>query len=430
MKRLTAVMLVLMLLLGTAALAEPDSVRFRFEVDDPKLYQFQSYDEAAIDATGLRLSFSALSDGKDTLGLIAGGFAGEDLDMTVIRTRVQLDPDSLLLTADGLSSVYAMYGYPGSGQTIAEAAQKLSDIAEAVHTGGLSAGKRGELLREAALNGFVKPFSTGETGTDGGVMHTFSFEGSLSDLLKGIDSEALSAMTAGIDADLLERVRLAVNGTCVLGADGSSLTLDADGTFSRGSEIPFHMTAILNGADISVDASLAGNGKEAVLQLSSHVDPENYRMNESFLVEVPGSDGEPARMALTCTRDDSSEGYLYLDLDASYQDAVLGLTLDGIRTAEDGGYGFAGDLLADLKAEGLSASAGGRFRMNIAGADSADWMMDAGKAIDIANMSSGQTTMLTFGLTGVAANAIAVIRNHVPSLAPYADRFVSVLMGR
>lgn len=454
MKKLLAMLLVLMLALPCAALAEP-STAYTIAFKNPVL----TMTGESLDMTGLDLELSALVSDVGQFAVTALVNVGPNFENNALSAQAQLDANGLTFTADGMSNVYSfdltqftngfdvttllpmlpIYSLLKQPIEMDAAAIDMSVSArfaaiselfgQYAANGAISIDRtQGELLINQLLTSIETAASSMDvegiaelremrpafdmTGSLTGSDQSYTLAGE-GQLYAGESDEALRYdITLTDSAEAFDGV---INLYEPEGSEVVTITIDSDSTAADNGRTAVNTSAVLTMTDTE-DASV----NEELMTITYTATPEagSPKMEYVAAMDLPTEDTNVTLAVSTGTNGDDI-GFaidLFANADGSSGNGFLYYT--GAKTVDELGTAFDGHFSIGADIDGESAKFETDLLLRDTAMDTADWAYDSTGAIDVEKMDETQSTTAMMGLMGIAGTALGLISQHVPGLAP------------
>lgn len=474
MKKLLALLMVLMLALPMTALAD-DSTQYFFSIMDPILYQ---NDEIALDMSGLNLELSAMLTDSDLFALIFSIFVGENYETSALSAQLQLDDSELIGYINGMSNAYKLDIASLYGDDTAML-PSVSDFRETFESIDLSALNidLSFAARTELISAFAAPYVTETKSIDGGLEHTFvitreqgaAFVTALCDALAALAEEMETLdMDVDLNADDLKNVSFDLSGTLTAMGDltsaDASLAIEASGTMysdDEGNQDTVALSVSCYDSYYSTSANIKLTTPEdyAVgLTLESTTTPTdddreyvstdilftvNNEVQQSYSFTSDPIEGSPRvdntlvvsnfasgdELIVVYSTDDydettSNEGWTFYLI---VGESDFFVAYEGNAVNDENGDYHVGALALSTATEGTSYSLNTYLALGSMpnSSSSYDWMLDSAEAIDIISMDDAALSSAQMGLIGAIANAATAISENVPGLAEIVNALIN-----
>lgn len=462
MKKLLAMLLVLMLALPCVALAEP-SAAYTVALMNPVI----TYMGESIDMTGLDLELSAIVSDIGAFAATALVNVGQNFEHKVVSAQAQLDTNGLSFTADGMSNAYSVSLSELTGENVDVFLPMLSMVpvysmlsesvaveettldvslssrygafselfAPYAENGSISIDKtEGELLVNQALTMLENVASGSDNGSiaelramrpafdmNGSLTVTgnpAANEGSYTLIASGSMFTAESTDVMPYDITLTDSVNasnLALNlyepgGTQVITiALDSTTTPAADGRNAVDTDI----TAIM-----SDTVSASAEEELATITYTATPVDGSRQMDYVFDMSIPSDSITMSLLVSNGTNGDDIGFATSLFFDDGYTGGSMYLAYTGAKSVDALGTAFNGHLSLGGDIDGQTASFDTGLLLRSTAMDTAEWVYDSAAAIALETMTEDQANTAMMGLMGIAGTAMTLINEHVPGLAP------------
>lgn len=470
MKKLLAMLLVLMLALPCAAFAEP-STAYTIALGNPVI----SYMDETLDMTGLDLELSGIvSDfGQFAITLLAN--VGPAFENTALNAQAQLDSNGLTFSADGMNNVYSLdltqYTNGFDVTTLLPMLSLDSMLKEPIVMESTAVDLSLPVRYNAVSNFFA------EYSADGAItIDRTQGELMVNQLLTALETAASSASLDGVAELRTQRLAFDMNGTLTSAGDpaanNGSYTLTGNGNLYNGTtdvsvaydiamtDSAEAINGVLNlyepdGTEIITltlesNASAEADGRVAVnsvskvtltdsadasvceemLTFSSTITPVagSNQMDYVMSLVMPSEETDLTLLISTGTNGDDI-GFsidLFMNIDGTANNLFMYYTgakaTDSLGTAITGKLSLGGDI------DGMNARFDTDLLLRNTAMDTTEWVHDSSAAIAIETMDEAQNNTALFGVLGIVSNAMSLISEHVPGLAPLLEAAAAGMM--
>ena len=461
MKKLFALLLALLMLLGTcSALAEP-STAYYVSVMDPIVYV---NGEPMLDMTGLNVDLGAMVSDVGCFAVQALVNVGENYETSAAAAQAQLDTNGLTFSIDGMENIYTIdlaqftAGFdvtPFLSQIPAHTLLNTPIEMEALSI-DLSLP-----VRYAFVTGMMAEF-TAEDGT----ITIDRTEGELiiNRVLTALETAGEYVDVTGIEDLRAQQLAFDMNGALTVtgdpATDAGSYAITGKGTFytkATPEGAPFDLNYSDSAEELNMSIAMTSNGETAALIANStFTTATDGREGLQFTAALTLDDEEQALFAVTATPVENSRQMDYmlsvqvpeeeaditvilstgtngdnlgfaLDVFVNNGSETSGLYLyyDGEKIVDEYGTALNGFVSAGIESNGETGGFDTYLLLQSTATDTTAWAYDSTGAIDIENMTETESSAMQMGIMGVAGTAVSAIMENVPGLAP----IISSMMG-
>lgn len=470
MKKLLAMLLVLMLALPCAALAEP-STAYTIALMNPVV----SYMGQSIDMTGLDLELSAIVSDVGQFAATALVNVGQNFEHNALSAQAQLDSNGLTFTADGMSDVYSLdlkqFTNGFDVTTFLPMIPAYSMLKQPVQM--QSAGVDMSLsARYAAVSELLSPYA------NNGSISIDRTQGELliNQLLTMVETASSSVNVDGVAELRAQRPAFDLNGALTVSGDpaanNGSYALVGTGNLYVGNpaeSLPFDITltdsasasnAIVNihepGGTEVVSIALDSvstpdsDGRTAVqtdvaMTLTDSADPSVFeelmsltysatpkagsrQMDYVVSLNVPEEETSASLLVSTGTNGDDIGFAIDMFYDDGSSAGSVFMYYTGAKAADALGTAISGQLSIGGDMDGMNLRLDTGLLLRDTATDTAEWAYDSSAAIPVESMDQMQSSAAMMGLMGIAGTAMTLINENVPGLAPFLSSMMAGMM--
>lgn len=461
MKKLFALLLALLMLLGTcSALAEP-STAYYVSFLDPIVY---ANGEPILDMTGLNVDLGALVSDVGCFAVQALAYVGENYDIQAAGAQAQLDTNGLTFNINGMENIYSIdlseytYGFDITGllpqipahtflNTPIEMEAVSIDLSLPVRyafvTGMLAEftaedgtitidKNQGELIINRALTAMETAAES--LNVDGvaelrAMRPSFDLTGTMTvdgDPAANAGSYVITGTGSFYAEDLEEGIPMGLSYSDSAEAMNMSVSLTEDGETMAFVVDTAFATAADGRSETNGAATLVLNEEElATITFSAIPVEESRQMDYVLSMDIPSEEVGAAILLSTNTNGDDLGFALDIFANDGEDNTGMYLYYAGEKFVEEDSTILDGYVSLGAEVNEESYGLDTYLLLEAATVDTAQWAYDSTGAISLENMSEAEMSSMQMGLMGVVGTALSAIMENVPGLAP----IISSMMG-